>query len=189
MNLRTFALCVVLAMPLLDGQSGEARRIDVIFTGGHDTEPRDRGRPDILIAAALGVPTDVFREAFSHVKPASGGREPEPEQVRLNHAALMSALGSYGVTNEKLNSVSNYYRYNRSKGEEVWRTTPAAAFATVRDGVVTGFTITNPGSGYSSEPRISVPGTPDIQVSVKLAFTTNFQSNGSIRELVLASAK
>jgi hypothetical protein len=41
---------------------------------------------------ALKAPTEVFREAFSHVTPASGGREPEPEQVRLNKSALMHAL-------------------------------------------------------------------------------------------------
>jgi hypothetical protein len=45
---------------------------------------------------------------------------------------------------------------NRSQGEELWKTVPATACATVRDGLITGFTITNPGSGYSSEPHVSV---------------------------------
>ena len=35
-------------------------------------------RPVVLIAAALGVSSDVFREAFSHVRPAPAGTRPDP---------------------------------------------------------------------------------------------------------------
>ena len=170
----------------IHSQTSGAQRIDVTFTGGHETEPQDHGRPDVLIAAALGVPTQVFREAFSHVTPARGGAEPEPAQVQRNHALLMRALAPYGVTGDKLNTVSNYYRYNRSAGEQVWRVTPAAAYATVRDGVVTGFTITDPGSGYSSEPIVAIPGMPAVKITVKIGFHTDFKRNGSIEELALA---
>ena len=43
-------------------------KVPVTFSGGHDIDRRkDFGRPTILIAAALGVKQDVFREAFSGV--------------------------------------------------------------------------------------------------------------------------
>ncbi len=163
--------------------------MEVTFTGGHETDPRDHGRPDVLIAAALGVPTEVFREAFSHVTPAAGGREPEPEQVRRNKQALLQALGPYGIGNDRIDEVSNYYRYSRGRGEELWRTTPAAAYATVRDGVIVGFTITNPGSGYSSAPLVSIAGMPGVKISAKLAFGKEFNRNGSIALLSISTEK
>jgi hypothetical protein len=147
---------------------------------------RDHRRPDVLIAAAMGVPTEVFREAFSHVTPAAGGREPDPEQVRRNKTALLQALRPYGLTNERIDEVSNYYRYNRGRGEQLWRAVSAAAYATVRDGHVESFTITNPGAGYSSEPHVSVAGMPDVKVAVKLAFGKDLAKNGSVESLSVA---
>ena len=165
-------------------KGGEESRVPVVFTGGYETDPQDHGRPVVLIAAALGVPTEAFREAFRHVKPAPAGTEPQPDQVRQNKAALLQALGRYGVTNDRLDEVSNYYRYNRSRGE-MWRNTPAAAFATVRNGVVTGFTITNPGSGYSSVPQVSVPGVSGLRATVTLSFSKEFRRNGAIGAVAL----
>jgi hypothetical protein len=108
--------------------------------------------------------------------------------VRLNKQALLQTLEPFGVTNDRLDEVSNYYRYNRSRGEW-WRHTQAAAYATVSAGVVTGFLITNPGSGYSSPPRITVPGFPDANGSASLTFSTDFKTNGSLREIKLADSK
>jgi len=176
---------VLLIGLLLQTQTASPERIEVVFSGGHDTDPGDHGRPDVLIAAALGVPTDVFREAFSHVTPARGGAEPEPEQVRKNKHALMTALGPYGVTDERLNEVSNYYRYSRERGQMLWRNSPAAAYAIVRDGKIVGFTITQPGSGYSSAPQISVPGRPNLKTKATLSFGKELSSNGSVTSLVL----
>ncbi len=136
----------------------------------------------VLIAAALNVPADVFRETFTHVKPAGPGQEPQEAQVRLNKQALMAGLSPYGVTDDRLNEVSNYYRSNRSKGE-MWRTTPVIAYATIQNGMVTGFTITNPGSGYSSVPIVSVAGVPGLKATVTLAYDTDFKINGSIKEI------
>lgn len=83
-----------------------------VFTEGHDTDPRDHGRPVVLVAAALGVTPEVFRDAFSPVHPAEpGSGGPTDAEARANKAALMSALGKFGVTDEKLNEVSNFYRY------------------------------------------------------------------------------
>jgi hypothetical protein len=102
-------------------------RVPVVFSGGYETVPRDRGRPVVLIAAALGVPSDVFRKAFSRVRPAPAGTRPDPQQVRKNKEVLLKALGPYGVTNDRLDEVSNYYRYVRSRGE-LWPTKPATGF-------------------------------------------------------------
>ena len=143
----------------------------------------------MLIAAALGVPTQVFREAFSHVTPAGPGRSPEPEEARRNKAALMRVLGPYGITSERINEVSNYYRYNRPLGQLVWRNTPASAYATIRNGAVVGFTITNAGSGYSSAPHVSVPEMPGLRVGATLSFGTDFATNGCIKELAIAEEK
>jgi hypothetical protein len=121
----------------------------------------------------------VFREAFSHVQPASGGTEPQPNQVRQNKDALLGALGKHGVTNERLDAVSDYYRYVRSRNE-LWPTQPAIAYALVQDGVVTGYELVSGGSGYTSAPSVSVPNTKGSAAQVKLAFGTNLRTNGSI---------
>ncbi len=94
----------------------DVTRVSVEISGGHETDRRDRGRPVILVASALGVPAKVFREAFSHVHPAPAGTRPDPEQVRANKDALLSALSKYDVTNDRLDTVSNYYRYVRRRG-------------------------------------------------------------------------
>jgi hypothetical protein len=170
--------------PSAPNAAGESQA-PVTFTGGYETDPRDHGRPVILIAAALKVTSDVFREAFSHVHPAGPGRGgPTDSEARKNKAALMNALGKFGVTNDRLNEVSNYYRYASFRGD-MWRNTPATAYATVRNGVVTGFVITNPGSGYSSTPKISVSGMANAKGAVTLAYGTDFKINGSVKEIVL----
>lgn len=195
-HLPRYAAAAAVVLPLLaasiptrraaaqQAKSGEESRVPVVFSGGYDTDPQDHGRPVVLIAAALGVPTDVFREAFRHVKPAPAGTEPQPEQVRQNKAALLQALGRNGVTNDRLDEVSNYYRYNRGLGE-MWRNTPAAAYATVRNGVVTAFAITNPGSGYSSPPQVSVPGASGVRAKVTLSFSKEFRKNGALSAITL----
>src|SRR5437879_4504223 len=76
--------------------SKDTRQVDVAFTGGHETDPRDGGRPVVLVAAALKVPADVFPKAFSGVTPAAGGRQPSREQVRRNKEALLRVLAPYG---------------------------------------------------------------------------------------------
>ena len=57
--------------------------LTLVFSGGTDTDPRDRGRPVVLVANGLGVTPEVFRDAFSGVHPAgpnSGG--PTPDEAR-----------------------------------------------------------------------------------------------------------
>ena len=157
--------------------------VQVIITGGHETNPIDHGRPVVLIASMLGVPEEVFREAFSGVSPAGAGEEPNPIQVRLNKSALMDVLGPYGVTNDQLDEVSNYYRYNGSAGE-TWPQVPATAEVILTDGVITGIEITNPGSGYTSTPTITLLNS-DRTATATLSFTNEFSTNGSISAITL----
>jgi hypothetical protein len=169
---------------LIQTASAEANgEVRVVITGGHETNPIDHGRPVILIASMLGVTEEVFREAFSHVTPASGGQEPNPIQVRLNKSALMDVLGPYSVTNEYLDEVSNYYRYNGSAGE-TWPQVNATAEAIITDGVVTGIEITNPGSGYTSVPVITLLNS-DQTATATLLFTNDFDTNGSINAITI----
>jgi hypothetical protein len=159
-------------------------KVDLIFSGGHDTVGVDRGRPVILIAAALNVPPEVFREAFSHVKPAGPGQQPQEAQVRLNKQALMERLGPLGVTDDRLNEVSNYYRYRRESGE-LWRHADAAGFAVVRDNKIVSITITNPGAGYTTPPQVSLPVGITVYPMAVLAFGTDLAMNGSIAKIEL----
>jgi len=185
--LRIFLAAMVLsAAPTLRAQSDSKSRVPLVFSGGHETDPRDRGRPVALIAAALGVPSDVFREAFSHVRPAPAGTEPDPRQVRANKDALMDALGKYNVTNRRLDTVSNYYRYVRRRGE-LWPTKAARGYATVENGKITGFVITNGGSGYSSPPTASVPKMGRVSAKVELSFSKTFEKNGAVSAVTLLS--
>ena len=156
----------------------------VVFHGGYDLDPRDHGRPVVLIAAALNVPEQTFRDAFSHVKPAGPNEEPQDEQVRKNKSALMDALSPLGVTDDRLNEVSNYYRYSGARGQ-FWKVVPASATATITDGMVTGITLTNPGAGYTTPPTVTVAGYENIIVKVELSFGPDLKTNGSIKSLAL----
>ncbi len=49
----------------------------VTFVGGHDTDPKDKDRPVVLIAAAMAVKTEVFRDVVRGGKPAEGGNQTE----------------------------------------------------------------------------------------------------------------
>lgn len=160
--------------------NGEIR---VVITGGHETNPVDHGRPVILIASMLGVPEEVFREAFRGVSPAGAGQEPNPIQVRMNKSALLEVLGPYGVTNDYLDEVSNYYRYNGSAGE-TWPQVNATAEVILTNGVLSGIEITNAGSGYTSAPTVTLINS-DRTATATLSFTTDFDTNGSISAITV----
>jgi len=153
----------------------------IVFTGGHETDPQDHGRPVALIAAALGVKPEVFREAFRGVTPARGGR-PTPEQVRKNKAVLLAALGPYGISNDRLDEVSDYYRYRPERGE-LWTTRPARAHAIVENGKVKEIVVTEPGSGYSTPPHAVLKDMPGVKLKVNIAFDKNLKKNGAIRSI------
>jgi len=98
---------------------------------------------------------------------------------------LLDTLAPYGVINDRLDEVSNFYRDNASRGE-CWRHNRATAYATVRNGVVTGITVTDAGYGYSSPPAISVPGFPEVTAKSTLSWSTDFMKNGALKEVRLA---
>jgi len=159
-------------------------RVPVTFSEGHETDPRDHGRPVVLIAAALGVTPEVFRDAFSKVRPARGGAEPEPAQVRQNKAVLMEALEKHGVTNEKLDTVSNYYRYPPGRNS-IWTNKSAVANALVKDGAVIGYEIVNGGSGYTSTPTVSVPNIKGATAKVEISYGKVMENNGSVSAITI----
>lgn len=181
-----FALpATVVVQPL---PAGVTRR-PVVFSNGHETVPVDHGRPVALIAAALGVKDEVFREAFSHVHPAGpGSGGPTDAEARANKAALMKALGKFGITDERINTVSNFYRYPPGS-HNLWRNQPAAANALVKDGGIVGFEITSPGYGYTTPPNVSVPGMADVSATVKLAYGKDMEANGAVAEITLSQSR
>jgi hypothetical protein len=160
------------------------RSAKVTVTGGHVTDSRDGGRPVVLVAAALGVPTEVFRKAFSGVTPAGAGEQPGAEQVQANKAALLAVLAPYGVTNERLDEVSNYYRYNGSAGE-LWRHSAATARAVVRNGRVVSVRVVKAGAGYSSTPRVTVAGHPRLKLRATVAYGRDLATNGRVSKLTI----
>jgi hypothetical protein len=161
-------------------EEASAKQVPVVFSGGYETAPVDHGRPVALVAGALGVAPEVFREAFSHVHPAGpGSGGPTGEEARANKAALMSRLAKYGITNDRLDEVSNRYRYAQWRGEK-WPSKPASAYAVVENGKITKFVVTDGGYGYCSLPEISVPGVRDYAGKAELGFDKNFEKNGAI---------
>ena len=164
------------------GDGSTTETVTVTIDGGFDTDSIDGGRPVVLVAAALDVPTEVFREAFSGVTPAGAGEDPDSAQVALNKQALLTVLAPYGITNEQLDAASNFYRYNGSAGE-VWPHAEATAVAVVQNGVVTSVTITDPGYGYSSTPTITLSN--GQHATATLAFGTDTATNGSINAISL----
>ena len=154
--------------------------VTVTITGGHDTDPVDHGRPVVLIAAALGVPTEVFRTAFNGVMPSRNG-QPTAAEAQANKAALLGVLAPYGVTNERLDEVSNHYRYVPASGS-LWRHVDAAA--TYAGGVVT---ITAVGAGYTTPPTVTISagGLPTTTATAALHFGTDLATNGSIASITV----
>ena len=164
-------------------------REPVVFSGGHETEGVDHGRPVVLIAAALGVAPEVFREAFSHVHPAGpGSGGPTDAEARQNKAALMNALGKYGITDERLNTVSNFYRYPPGRGN-IWKNKPATANALVKNGAVVGYEITSGGAGYSSPPAVSVPNVKGATAKVEISFGKDLETNGAVSAITVSPGR
>jgi hypothetical protein len=185
----TRPLLLILSALAVAGSAGrvtasDEEKIRLTLSGGHVTDARDRGRPVVLIAHALGVTPDVFRDAFSHVHPAPRGVDPDPAEVRRNKAALLGALASYGVTNDLLDRVSDYYRYPPGS-DRLWPTKPATAYVTMTGGAVGAVTVVEPGSGYSSLPEVLVPGHPEIALKATLAFGRDLGKNGAVASISL----
>jgi hypothetical protein len=169
------------------GESADEMKIPIKFSGGHETDRRDGGRPVVLVAAGLGVSPELFREAFRGVTPARGG-PPSRAQAQRNKRALLKVLGPHGVTNERLDEVSDYYRYRPERGE-LWRVRPAQAVAIVKDGRLVRIEISEGGAGYSSPPKATVKGFEATPLEVKLHFDKDLETNGSIEAIEVAKKK
>jgi hypothetical protein len=157
---------------------GAEMRVPVTFSGGYETDPRDHGRPVALVAGGLGVKPEVFREAFRGVTPSPSG-PPTREEARRNKDALLKVLGPLGITNNRLDEVSNYYRYRPQAGER-WPTSPAKAEAIVEDGKIKRIVVADGGSGYNTPPKATVAGFENVPLVVKLRFAADLKRNGSV---------
>jgi len=162
-------------------------KVPVTFSGGHETDPKDGGRPVVLVAAALEVKPEVFRQAFSSVRPAKNGK-PSAEEARSNKAALMKVLQPCGVTNERLDEVSNYYRYQPQRGD-LWTNTPAKAYAVVEGGKIKEVVVTEPGSGYSTPPKATVQGLETVPLKATVQFAKDLKKNGAVSSVEVATAE
>jgi hypothetical protein len=161
-------------------------KVPVTISGGHETDRSDGGRPVVLIAGALGVKPEVFREAFRGVTPARDGR-PSGAEARRNKEALLKVLGPHGITNERLDEVSDYYRYRPQAGE-LWPTGEAQAVAIVENGVVKRIEVIKGGSGYSSIPKMTIKGYESTKLDGTLGFDKDFKKNGTLKTVVVAPA-
>jgi hypothetical protein len=160
--------------------------VPLVFSGGHETDPQDHGRPVVLVAAGLGVKPEVFRKAFSGVHPARDGR-PSADEQRRNKTALMKVLGPLGITNDRLDEVSNYYRY-RSDSGKLWKHKAAAGYAVVDSGKVTKIVVTEPGAGYSSPPKATIEGMDKVELKVKVQFVEDLKKNGAVESVDVVAA-
>ena len=92
------------------------------------------------------------------------------------------------MTNERLDEVSDYYRFRPERGE-LWPNTPAKAHAVIENGQVARIVVTQAGSGYSSPPSIQVKGFPDVQLRAKLGFSKDLKKNGLIAAVEIVPAE
>lgn len=166
-----------------DRSSGADNQAPLTFSGGHETDRRDGGRPVVLVAAGLGVTPEVFREAFRGVTPSKKG-PPSREEARKNKDALMRVLAPHGITNDRLDEVSNYYRYQPQRGE-LWTHSEAKGHAIIEGGKVKEIVMTDAGSGYSSIPTVTVKGHPNLKLKVTIHFDQELKKNGSIETVSL----
>src|SRR5436190_1124180 len=174
-------LCVITGIGTLQRASVQAaeKEVPVTFSGGHEIGRNDFGRPVVLIAAALNVKPEVFREAFSGVTPAKG-RGPTGDEARKNKQALMKVLAPHGVTNERMDEVANYYRFRPQDGQ-LWPTIPAKAEAIVENGKIKKIVVLEPGSGYCSQPMVEVKGFPDAKFTIELSLSKELTKNGGVK--------
>lgn len=170
----------------LVGRAAE-KQVPITFSGGHTIGKEDFGRPVTLIAAALGVKPDVFRKAFRGVTPARG-RGPTGTEARKNKDALLSVLGPHGVTNERLDEVSDYYRFRPDRGE-LWPTRAAKAHAVVVDGKIKRIVMTDAGAGYCTPPTAKVAGFAETRFTVTLALGKDLKKNGGVARIEVVPGK
>lgn len=177
------ALSLIMGLVTTSMAKAEETTIPVEISSGHTLGKQDFGRPVTLIAAALKVQPEVFRQAFSGVTPARG-RGPTGDQARKNKAALLKVLAPHGVSNERLDEVSDYYRFRPESGK-IWTHKPAEAHAVIVKGKIDRIVVTEPGHGYCSTPTIVIPGFEKAEFEVTLSYSTDFKKNGAVSAITL----
>ncbi|MFG0290994.1 MAG: hypothetical protein ACF8CQ_22690 [Rhodopirellula sp. JB044] len=155
----------------------------VIIESGYETDPRDGGRPVKLIAAALGVDEEIFRDAFSNVRPARGGH-PTAQRAQANKEVLMNALEPHGVTNDRLDEVSNWYRYRPESGE-LWQHREAKLTPVIEKEQLVSIRVDDGGAGYLSTPEIRVAGFDNVRLQCELEFSEDLENNGQITSVTI----
>lgn len=100
----------------------------------------------------------------------------------------MKVLKPHGITNDRLDEVSNYYRYRPQNGE-MWPIAAAKAHAVIEGGKIKQIVVTDGGSGYSSTPTVTIPGMKDAQVKVSLKYGSDFKKNGTIDSIDLVPTR
>jgi hypothetical protein len=108
--------------------------------------------------------------------------------VRRKKAVPLGALARYGVTNDELDRVSNYYLYRPGRGER-WPVEAADGYALIKDGAGLSVVVTWPGSGCNAPPTVSVPGHPEVSLEAGLHFDRDLKKNGSVVSVTPARAK
>ena len=99
----------------------------------------------------------------------------------------MNGLSKYGVTNDRLDEVSNYYRFRPQAGE-LWPTRPAKGYALIEDGKIKKLVIANPGAGYNTPPEVTLPDFPTLHVRATLSFNKDLKKNGGVATVEQAPA-
>jgi hypothetical protein len=104
--------------------------------------------------------------------------------VQQNKRALLDALARYGVTNELLDRVSDYYRYRPESGR-LCPTKPATGYAAIKSGLVVSVAVVNGGAGYSSPPQVTIPGHPEVKLKAVLSFGRDLATNGAVSTITV----
>jgi len=150
----------------------------ITISGGHETDDIDAGRPVFLIGSMLGITGEQFRDAFSYVTPEENGHLND-ETAQANKVKLLAQLEPYGITNDEINSVTDYYRYY--PGDiNIWPYAHVVLDATISNGTVTSFKVISGGHGYTSNVTIVVDGYGNIPVNAIISYTDSFETNGAI---------
>jgi hypothetical protein len=160
------------------------RTVPVSLVGGFQIGADDYGRPVPLYASMLGVTPDVFRRAFSGVRP-DAAHSPTSARQQTNKSALMSVLGAYHVTNDQLDRVANYYRFNSAAGQ-TWPQRIARAEAVVKNGTITSIRVIDSGAGYTTAPTVVIAGFPSTTAVAHVVFTNDFATNGHIGAITMS---
>ena len=100
----------------------------------------------------------------------------------------MNALGKFGIDNDRLDAVSNFYRYPPGS-RNLWKNQPATASALVKEGSIIGYEITNGGYGYTKSPIVTVPGMASATAKVEIAYGKDMATNGTVSVITMVNAQ